>query len=435
MTTEMPVSPLADDDVMHTRSRGNPEQQYDHHLKAIIENTNMPVFLKDSRCRYLFVNPEFERLLGLKNEQIQGKDDYAIFPEEIAELFRLQDNEVLEKKCLVEFEETIFLGNEEHTFITSKFPLIGADGKLYALGGVCADITARKQAQNALQVAEEKYRNIFDYSPLGILQIDQEGIITASNEKLAEILDTTVERVIGFDILQSIRDKQVKTATLSALSGQTAHYEGRYLSISGKQKIYLRGLFSPIFAADGSIHAAIGIVEDITKQKQVEKELRRTHGELEQRVEERTEELKKKTNRLNEINIALKVLLEQRQEDKQNLEKSIRQKIEKLIYPYLEKLQMTQSKSSRTALLRIIKEHLEEISAPLENEKLNKLSVLTPTQLQIADLIKHGHTTKEIADLLGVSPATIACHRQEIRKRLSLTNKRINLQTALTTST
>jgi DNA-binding NarL/FixJ family response regulator len=62
------------------------------------------------------------------------------------------------------------------------------------------------------------------------------------------------------------------------------------------------------------------------------------------------------------------------------------------------------------------------------------LSNLTPTQIQIADLIKQGQTTKEIASLLNLSPSTVACHRLDIRKRLSLTNQKTNLQAALTTN-
>jgi len=152
---------------------------------------------------------------------------------------------------------------------------------------------------------------------------------------------------------------------------------------------------------------------------------------LELRVAERTEELSQKTKRLVETNIALEILLKKREEDKKDLEKKITLNIEKRIRPYLEKLNLSQSESSRKAILKIMHENLDEISSSFPRDK-DYLSTLTPAQIQIADLIKHGHTTKEIAHLLNLSPSTIACHRQEIRKRLSLTNKKRSLQTALT---
>jgi DNA-binding NarL/FixJ family response regulator len=124
-------------------------------------------------------------------------------------------------------------------------------------------------------------------------------------------------------------------------------------------------------------------------------------------------------------------LLEKREADKQDLEKKVKQNIENLIRPYLEKLKLAQGETSKEALLKIIHANLDEITSTFINDK-NHLSKLTPAQMQIAELVKHGHTTKEIAYLLNLSPSTIACHRQEIRKRLSLTNKKINLQSALT---
>ena len=126
-------------------------------------------------------------------------------------------------------------------------------------------------------------------------------------------------------------------------------------------------------------------------------------------------------------------MLEKRQADKQELEKKVKENIEKLIRPYLEKLEITHGEASKEQLFKIIHANLDEITSSFIGDKIG-LSKLTPAQMQIADLVKHGHTTKEIAYLLNLSPSTIACHRQEIRKRLSLTNKKINLQSALTVS-
>ncbi len=163
--------------------------------------------------------------------------------------------------------------------------------------------------------------------------------------------------------------------------------------------------------------------------------LRRAHDELEQRVLNRTADLDKQTQRLKETNVALEILLKKRAEDKKNLEKAIMLKVEKLISPNLEKLKMRQSETSTKALLEIIEHNLADITSSFSRQPRNYLAALTPTQIQVAELIKHGHTTKEIADILSLSPSTISCHRQEIRKRLSLSNKKISLQAALIAST
>jgi len=406
-------------------------QQY---LEAILNNTNLPIYLKDSDYNYILINSQYERLAYVTNDQIQGKNDFAIFPESVALLFRSQDEKVVQSRTLIEFEETIPLPDGVHTFMTAKFPLIDSEGKVYAVGGVCTDITVYKKAENELKEAEEKYRNIFEHSPLGILHINKEGIFTASNEKLADILGSSVEKLIGFDTLASLKDEKMRSAFISALSGQIAHYEGWYQSVTGAAKPYVRGVFSPIFSSSRSITGAIGIIENITKRKEVEDALQKAHDELEARVADRTAQLDRRSERLTETNIALKILLEKREEDKKELEEKVRFNIEKLIRPYLEKLKVKCNEDSQEALLKIIQLNLDEITSSFAHNHKDYLSKLTPTQIQIADLIKQGQTTKEIAFLLNLSPSTIACHRQEIRKRLSLTNKKINLQASLATN-
>jgi len=155
---------------------------------------------------------------------------------------------------------------------------------------------------------------------------------------------------VGFDLLQSAKDEAVRTATISVLSGKKAYYEGNYLSVTGDGKAYLSGFFSPISSSDGSIVAAIGIIEDITERKDAEEALRQAHNDLEQRVADRTAQLDLKTERLMETNVALKVLLEKREEDKKELEEEVMFNIEKFVYPYLGKLKGRCNKISKKIL-------------------------------------------------------------------------------------
>lgn len=404
------------------------------YLKAILNNTNMPIYLKDANFKYIFMNRQLGSLSRVNHNQVEGKDDFAFFSKPVAQLFRSQDEEVIERQEVVEFEETILLPDGVQSFITAKFPLFDIEGNVTAVGGVCTDITARKRAEDELKEAEEKFRSIFEHSPLGIMHIDKEGIITECNEKLAEILGSSVKRMIGFELLQSMTDEKVKDATNSVLGGKITHYEGIYQSVVSDHQAHIRGVYSPIFSNDGSIIGAIGIIEDITKRKETEDALMKAHEELEMRVSDRTAELKEKTESLMETNVALNVLLEKREEDKRELEKKVMFNVEKLIQPHLEKLKIRYNGNSQEPLLKIIQSNLDEITSSFAPNHKNYLSSLTPAQIEIANLIKYGHSTKEIASILKLSPSTIACHRQEIRKRLSLTNKKTNLQTALTTN-
>ena len=134
-------------------------QQY---LEAILNNTNLPIYLKDANYNYILINREYERLAQLTNDQIQGKNDFIIFPEPVAQLFREQDKEVVQRRTLIEFKETIPLPDGVHTFLTAKFPLVDSEGKVYAVGGVCTDITLLQEANEKLRTSEERNRSFIE---------------------------------------------------------------------------------------------------------------------------------------------------------------------------------------------------------------------------------------------------------------------------------
>lgn len=134
----------------------------DQFLRAILDHTNLPIYLKDAEYRYLFINREFARLSRTTCEEIRGKDDFAVFPEPVARLFRDQDEEVKQRGTLLEFKESIPLADGEHVFLTAKFPLNDAAGGIYAIGGVCTDITPLQRAEDTLRESEQRYRSFIE---------------------------------------------------------------------------------------------------------------------------------------------------------------------------------------------------------------------------------------------------------------------------------
>jgi PAS domain S-box-containing protein len=171
------------------------------HLQAILDNTNLPIFLKTSDYEYIHVNRQYEMLAQVRNEEIIGKTDFDIFPQPVAELFRSQDEEVINRKVLVDFTETIPLADGEHSFITSKFPVHDVDGNIYAIGGVCTDITDLKKAEIALRESEEKFKNIIESSPMGVfiyrLEPDGRLVFLDANPAADDILQVDCKQFIG----------------------------------------------------------------------------------------------------------------------------------------------------------------------------------------------------------------------------------------------
>jgi len=143
------------------------------------------------------------------------------------------------------------------------------------------------------------------------------------------------------------------------------------------------------------------IMRDITKRIKAEKELRKSEAEL-----------KDKTIDLGEFNTALKVLLKRREEDKSELEKKVLFSVEELTMPYIKEMKNTRLSSRQKTLMDIMESNLKEIISPFSERISEKISKLTPMEIQVANLVKQGQATKEIAGLLYLSTKTIDCHRE-----------------------
>lgn len=162
------------------------------------------------------------------------------------------------------------------------------------------------------------------------------------------------------------------------------------------------------------------IVTDVTKPKRSERELVRRESELEA-----------KTKDLEEINTALKVLLKKREEDKAELEKKVLFNVKELIKPYLENLNASTLNHKQKTQVEIIESNIDDIISPFMPGMPEKLLKLTSIETKVANLVKLGKTTKEIAGLFNLSSKTIDFHRNNIRKKLGIKNKQINLRTFL----
>jgi len=159
---------------------------------------------------------------------------------------------------------------------------------------------------------------------------------------------------------------------------------------------------------------------DITKRKQAEEALKKNERDL-----------KDKTHELEELNAALRVLLKRREEDKLELENNVVSNLKKLVIPYIEKLKKGRIDRNDLVSLNVIESNLKDIASPFASKLSSEHLSLTPKELQVADLIKEGKTTKEIAEFMSLSPATVEIHRYHIREKLGLSRKKTNLRTYL----
>jgi len=306
-----------------------------------------------------------------------------------------------------------------------------ANSELKTLLEVTQDLYELKQAQDALKKERDYFKNVLDNSADAIGIVDRKGRFIRWNKRAEELFGYSFKELEGKSAFDLYADPDKLRDMLYELrsSGYVRDYE---VDIRRKDGSILPFGMSISLLRDGG-GARIGsvcVARDLSQIKQVQEKLYRTNERLEQLVQERTSELTRANRKLEETNTALKVLLEKKDENKRASEENLVFNAKQMVLPFLEKLGESGLDESQKVYIDIVRSNLEEIISPLLKH-LSQRYGFTPTELQLVDLIKQGKETKEIAQLLGLSNRTIDTHRHNIRKKLGLLNKSVNLQAYL----
>ena len=328
---------------------------------------------------------------------------------------------------------------------------------------ILLDISARKEVGLALQRSEKKFRQLFNEMVGGasLLEIaDRNSLGHPTDFRFLEINT-------GFTQLTGIPRDRVIGRTIKQLWPKTeAIWLDQYnLTLTRAQPTQVEGFHGELgkhflvstFRLDNQRIGTTFI--DISAHKRIEETLEKARKDLEVQVDNRTAELlqankhlqsevasRKLSQRellakskelegrqaeLEEANIALKVLLKAHEAERLALEEKVVCNINELVRPHLEKLAAGQIGPRRRSLVDAIRNSLDDIASPLSRRFIIDNNRLSPVETKVANLIRQGRTTKEIAELMGVATSTVDFHRRNIRNKLGLTHKPINLETHL----
>jgi PAS domain S-box-containing protein len=288
---------------------------------------------------------------------------------------------------------------------------------------IVTDITERRRAEEALKQSEQQYRELFENANDIIFILDFDGRILSGNAAAArtygyepgQLHDLNIADLLHRDDLPVVRELlQGKNA---AGAGQ-APQQFRTCTKSG-ETVWLE-VNTRIMKENGRNIAIHGIARNITERKRMEEDLKK-----------RERELSEKSRNLEDANTALKVLLKRREEDKAELEEKVLYNMRELILPYLDNLKISPLDSRQLNQVKILERNINEIISPFMRTLFSKHPNLTPMEIKVINFIKEGRTTKEIAELLHISARTIEVHRDNIRKKIGLRSRKINLRSYL----
>jgi two-component system sensor histidine kinase/response regulator len=394
--------------------------------RELVQYTNSVILRLNPEGKIMFINEFAKEFFGYTEKEIIGKNVIGtIVPKtessgrDLAAMIR---DLGLHPELYINNENENMRKNGQRIWIawTNK-GIQDETGNIREILCVGNDITARKEAEKALRESEEKFRTLAESAPAAILIVAGEELLYV-NRAFESISGFSEEEALAMRFWEFVHPdmrKLVKERGFARQSGEVVpnRYELKAQTKDDKTR------WIDLAAATikyGDQAATLAIAYDITESKQAQDSLMA-----------REQELKDKTHELEEMNAALRVLLKKREDDKIELEEKIQFNAKQLIEPYLDNLKKTRLSQRQASLHDIIKTNLDEIISPFARNFASTKYKLTPQEIKIASLIRQGKTTKNIAELMGLSLRTIEFHRTKIRHKLGLKNKTDSLQSYL----
>ena len=246
-------------------------------FRALLDNSPHLIVLKDMEGRYLLVSKEHERAFHISEEQFIGKTDKEIFPAAQAAQFRSNDLKALRARARVEFEDVVNFWDRPHRIRGHKFPLFDSTGEIFAIGSIVSDVTAQKQAEEALRHSEEQYRSLVEGAPYGIFRSSPDGKFLVANPAMVRMLGYDSEsELLSLDLAKDLYTSPADRQRVISLYAQFDHQ--RDVEVVCKRKdgrpILLRTSGRRIRNEQGGTDCYEVIAEDITGRKLLEDQLR-----------------------------------------------------------------------------------------------------------------------------------------------------------------
>ena len=312
-------------------------------------------------------------------------------------------------------ERSITLNGEQVYLEITASPLHTETGETIAAIEVIRDVTRKKNLEINLLESQERFtmitENTFDMIHLN----DDQGHILYANSATEKLLGYSLDEVIGFPAEKFIHPEDhhlIRKDMASLFYGKNIpSRDVRLLKKNGEYlDVAVKGFaIQPI---DGKKYIG-AILRDITRRKEAERQLSQQAIKLE------------------EANITLRRLLKETQNSKQELEENILASIRSLVSPNINELLVRFATSKEKALVESIKNDIDDLANSFSRNVSSAMLNLSPREIQVADFIRQGKVTKEIAEIISVSPRTVEYYRDNIRLKLGLKNKKINLRTYL----
>ncbi len=388
--------------------------------KAVILDamTELVLFL-DTDLRVIWANKAMREAFNLKPGQLNGKHCYRGLHNRSTACSICPAEKTLKTG---EPHDVVDFSSYKKNWVLRSYPVRDENGSLSGVVEIVTDITERRKAEEAMRQSEQKFRELFENANDMIFLLDFKGKILSCNAAAARTYGYEPEQMQGIS-LEELLDAEYLTVVREMFRKKRSDLvtnSQEFLTYTRTGEPVWVEINARSVVEKGKPVAIHGIARNITERKRMEAALKK-----------REQELEEKSRNLQDANAALRVLLKRREDDKTELEEKVICNVRELILPYLENLKITPLDSQQLNQLAILERNTNEIISPFLRTLSSKYPNLTPMEIKVINLIREGRTTKEIAGLVSASARTVEVHRDNIRKKLGLRNRKANLKSHL----
>ena len=419
-------------------------------FSGILDSMGHAVIAADRSAAVRFMNPMAQRITGWSVDEAAGRPLGEVFVASDDKTGASIDDLVVR---VIERGKTISLSDLYNTLTTrdgstriidaGAAPVRDARGTVIGMVIVWCDVTDRKRAEEHLL----RLGAAVEQSSEGLAVVDLAGRLLFLNKAFAEMHGVTVEDLVGHHLSVFHNEEQmpaVEAANRQILeqgkfSGEIWHTRRDGSTFPGLMHNSL------LRDSDGKAIGIVGTLRDITDIKAAAEALRKSHEQLaahssalELKVQERTKdleeskkELKRYSESLEKTNEALKLVIQNIEEQKKEGEAKAIHNLNLTVKPILDQFASLDLSESARYLLQSLEFNINNVFSAFGFNLMTEGDNLTPREVRICEMIRSGLSSKQIAKVMGISAQTVLVHRKNIRKKLALTSSKKNLATYL----
>jgi PAS domain S-box-containing protein len=284
-----------------------------------------------------------------------------------------------------------------------------------AYDGVLTDL---KNRTSELETSNHQLEALINAPTDSMLLLGLDGTVLAANPIAAKRIGVKIDEFVGKCAFDFLTKKLAKTRKANIARAIKTKKSARF--VDQRRKTIFDNSVYPIFDNDRNVSQVAIYAKDITKEVESRKKL-----------EEGKRELESKTELLQDANMALKIMLQKSKENRGEIEAEVMATLKKMVVPLVQKIKKSEISPTVREHINRLEDNLKHLSSPFSRNLTFEYLSLSPKEIKVANLIRDGKVTREIAEELNVKIGTVEFYRNNIREKIGLRGKKIRLRTHL----